>query len=261
MYNSLNERENHIFLNDIDEENSIIQGDIITQTINILSTKDINFSYNENSFLMKKREKDIIKQSVEKDTKYRFDNLKRECKHLVIENIMNFINDKIYEAYKGNIGIGLSKKKLLKLNQSQKANADAEFNKIFIRKTLKEILSQNITKQINFYEQDHNKKNFYEQDHNKKLIETLLLEQREKFEKLFNLTFIECLEHFIGDKEIEELNGLTLFTELKDQIIKKHVKEGELYYENLKLFLSDFENKINKAKLRKKRANTKVNSN
>ena len=44
---------------------------------------------------MKKREKDIIKQSVEKDTKYRFDNLKRECKHLVIENIMNFINDKI----------------------------------------------------------------------------------------------------------------------------------------------------------------------
>ena len=87
---------------------------------------------------------------------------------------------------------------------------------------------------------------------NKKLIETLLLEQREKFEKLFNLTFIECLEHFIGDKEIEELNGLTLFTELKDQIIKKHVKEGELYYENLKLFLSDFENKINKAKLRKK---------
>ena len=138
----------------------------------------------------------------------------------------------------------------MKLNKSQKANADAEFNKIFIRKTLKEILSQNITKQINFYEQDHNKK----------LIETLLLEQREKFEKLFNLTFIECLEHFIGDKHIEELNGLTLFTELKDQIIKRHLKEGELYYENLSLFLKDFENKINKAKPRKKRAKIKNNN-
>ena len=56
--------------------------------------------------------------------------------------------EEIYEVYKGNIGIGLTKKKLLKLNQSQKANADAEFNKIFIRKTLKEILSQNIIKQI-----------------------------------------------------------------------------------------------------------------
>ena len=224
MYNSLNERENHIFLNDIDDENSIIQRDIINHTINILSTKEINYSNNENLFLSKKREKDIIKQSFEKDTKYRFDNLKRECKHLVVENVMKFINDKIYEVYKGNIGIGLTKKKLLKLNQSQKANADAEFNKIFIKRALKEILSQDITKQINFYEQDHNKK----------LIETLLLEKRENFEKLFNL------------------NGLTLFTELKDQIIKKHGKEGELYYENLKLFLSDFENKINKAKSRKK---------
>ena len=250
MYNSLNERENHIFLNDIDDENSIIQRDIINHTINILSTKEINYSNNENLFLSKKREKDIIKQSFEKDTKYRFDNLKRECKHLVVENVMKFINDKIYEVYKGNIGIGLTKKKLLKLNQSQKANADAEFNKIFIKRSLKEILSQDITKQINFYEQDHNKK----------LIETLLLEKRENFEKLFNLTFIECLEHFIGDKQIEELNGLTLFTELKDQIIKKHGKEGELYYENLKLFLKDFENKINKAKPRKKRTIIKDNN-
>ena len=250
MYNSLNERENHIFLNDIDDENSIIQRDIINHTINILSTKEINYSNNENLFLSKKREKDIIKQSFEKDTKYRFDNLKRECKHLVVENVMKFINDKIYEVYKGNIGIGLTKKKLLKLNQSQKANADAEFNKIFIKRSLKEILSQDITKQINFYEQDHNKK----------LIETLLLEKRENFEKLFNLTFIECLEHFIGDKQIEELNGLTLFTELKDQIIKKQGKEGELYYENLKLFLKDFENKINKAKPRKKRTIIKDNN-
>ena len=233
MYNSLNERENHIFLNDIDDENSIIQRDIINHTINILSTKEINYSNNENLFLSKKREKDIIKQSFEKDTKYRFDNLKRECKHLVVENVMKFINDKIYEVYKGNIGIGLTKKKLLKLNQSQKANADAEFNKIFIRKTLKEILSQNMTKQINFFDQDHNKK----------IIETLLLERKEQFEQLSNLTFIECVEHFIGDKQIEELNGLTLFHELKDQLIKRHGKEGELFYENLKLFLKDFEKK------------------
>ena len=238
------EIENQIYLLDLNEENSFFQKESLEQNISFIGTRDINVSYDDIKLLGNKREKDTIKQSIEKDTKYRYDNLKRECKHLVIENVMKFINDKIYEAYKGNIGIGLTKKKLMKLNQSQKANADAEFNKIFIRKTLKEILSQNITKQINFYEQDHNKK----------LIETLLLERKEQFEKLFNLTFIECVEHFIGDKQIEELNGLTLFTELKDQIIQKHVKEGELYYENLKLFLKDFENKINKAKPRKKRA-------
>ena len=251
MYNILKEIEGHIFFQDIDDDNYLIQEEQFNQTLNLITTKEINYSSIENIFINKKRENDIIKHSSEKSTKYRYDNLKRECKHLVIENVMKFINDKIYDEYKGNIGNGLTKKKLMKLNQSQKANSDAEFNKTFIRKTLKEILSQNITKQINFYDQDHNKK----------LIESLLFEKKEKFEKLFNLTFIECVQHFIGDKHIEELNGLTLFTELKDQIIKKHGKEGELYYENLKLFLKDFENKINKAKLRKKRANTKVNSN
>ena len=64
--------------------------------MNILSTKEINYSNNKNIFLRKKREKDIMIQSVEKDTKYRFDNLKRECKLLVIENVMKFINDKIF---------------------------------------------------------------------------------------------------------------------------------------------------------------------
>ena len=61
------------------------------------------------------------------------------------------------------------------------------------------------------------------------------------------------MKHFIGDKEIEELNGLTLFSELKEEIIKKHEKDGESYYENLKLFLKGFENKITRAKSRKKR--------
>ena len=64
--------------------------------MNILSTKEINYSNNENIFLRKKRENDIMIQSVEKDTKYCFDNLKRECTYLVIENFMKFINDKIF---------------------------------------------------------------------------------------------------------------------------------------------------------------------
>ena len=65
--------------------------------------------------------------------------------------------------------------------------------------------------------------------------------------------FIQCLEHFIENKKIEELNGLTLFSELKDEIINKYKNDGESYYENLKLFLKQFQNKINRAKSRKKR--------
>ena len=131
----------------------------------------------------------------------------------------------------------------MKLNQYLIANGDVEFNKIFLTKTLKEILSQNITKRIQILDPDHNKK----------VIEEIVSEKKEIFEKLFNLTFIECVEHFIGNKTIEKFKGSTLFSELKEQILKRYEKDGESYYENLKCYLSNFENMINKSKPRRKR--------
>ena len=214
------------------------------QNITLNSTNEIYFYNNANILLNNKRNDNNKKQS-SKHTKYSYDNLKRECKHLVIENVMKFINNKIYEVYEGNIDNGLLKKKLLKINQAQKINADVEFNKIFLNKTLKDILSQNITKQITLYEPDHNKK----------VIDKVISEKKDIFEKIFNLTFIQCLDHFIENKKIEELNGLTLYSELKEEIINKYENDGESYYENLKLFLKQFQNKINRAKSRKKRKN------
>ena len=212
------------------------------QNITLNSTNEIYFYNNANILLNNKRNDNNKKQS-SKHTKYSYDNLKRECKHLVIENVMKFINNKIYEVYEGNIDNGLLKKKLLKINQAQKINADVEFNKIFLNKTLKDILSQNITKQITLYEPDHNKK----------VIDKVISEKKDIFERIFNLTFIQCLDHFIENKKIEELNGLTLYSELKEEIINKYENDGESYYENLKLFLKQFQNKINRAKSRKKR--------
>ena len=156
---------------------------------------------------------------------------------------MDFINKKIEIVYDGKIGDGLFKKQLLKLNQDQKKNSNAEFNQLFIHKTLKEILSQNITKRIKFYNEDHNKK----------LIEQLIEEKRDEFESLFNLTFLDCLEHFIGKKKVEELDGLTLFSELKDSILEKYENDGESYYNNLELFMKEFQRKINNSKPRKRK--------
>ena len=238
----INSKEINVFLKNFDDEISIFQNENLNFNINNITT-DFNFSNEFTTLLGKKSQKDVIKKSEKKHTKFSSDNLKRVCKHLVIENVMKFINKKIYEVYEGNIGKGLTKKKLMKLNQEQKKNADVEFNKIFIKKTLKEIFSQKITNQIKLYEADHNKN----------LIDKLISEKSDDFKNLFNLTFIECVEHFIGDKQIEELKGLTLFSELKDKIIKKHEKDGESFYENIEIFLKGFENRINKAKPRKKR--------
>ena len=212
-------------------------------TLNSINEKFLQDEPNRKTF------NDSDKESKKKHTKFSFDNLKRECKHLVIENVLKFINNKIFEEYEGNIDNGLLKKKLMKLNQSQKTNSDVKFNQAFIYKTLKEILSQNITTKITVYAQDHNKK----------VIEKILTEKKEKFEKIFNITFIECVEHFIGDKKIEELEGLVLFNELKEALIKKNEKDGESYYENLGFFFKKFENIINRSKSRKKKKDNITN--
>jgi hypothetical protein len=194
-----------------------------------------------------KRQKD----SKRHHTKFSYDNLKRVSKHLLIENVINFINDKIFYVYNGNIGEGLFKKQLMKLNQEQKKNSNVEFNQLFLNKTLKEILSQNMTRRIKFYKEEHNNQ--------------LIEEKREEFENLFNLTFIECLEHFVGIRNVEELNGLTLFSEIKGQILDKYKKDGESFYKNLELFMKEFKNKVNNAKQRKRKeksqSNVDLNSN
>ena len=140
--------------------------EIIYENPNILlthnSTGEERYFINTNSLgnfskIKTERPKKQKRKEKKSHTKYSYDNLKRECKHLVIENVMDFINEKINIAYDGNIGSGLFKKQLMKLNQEQKKNSNIEFNQIFMTKTLKEILSQNITKRIKFYKEDHNK--------------------------------------------------------------------------------------------------------
>ena len=224
------------FLSELKEEESHYQ----EISINHNEFHERYFSNETNTLLNKKRNNDNV---ITKSCKLRNDNLKRKCKHLVIENVLKFINNKIYEVYEGNIGDGLLIKKLFKLNQSQIINTDVQFNKDFLSKTLKDILSQNITNHMTSYDRNHNKR----------LIDRIIIEKKEVFEQLFNLTFIDCLDHFIGNKKIKELNGLTLFNELKETIIKKCEKDGELYYENLRIFLTGFANIIKKAKPRKKR--------
>ena len=238
--NNSNEIENNFLIQNIDDEISNIPKEKLNLSMNFGSTNEFNFS---DMFLGNKRKLDNKKHD-----KFSPDNLKRECKHLVIESALKFVNDKIYKVYDKNIGYGLSMKRLFKLNQSQKINADVEFNKNFIKKTLGEILSDNITGQI---------KN-YSKDHNKQVINAIITEKKEEFEKIFNLTFIECVKHFIEAEHIEVLNGLTLFKELKLKILSHYGKDGEAYYENLRIFLSSFEDIINRAKPRKKRNKRKV---
>ena len=178
--------------------------------------------------------------------RYSDDNLRRMCKHLVLKYIQDFINNKIKEKYNNNIGRGIFILKLLTLNQKQKSNSSVQFNKEFLNKTLGDILSDNIsTKYTN-----------YSQNHNKQVINHLKNEKNEEisdyFNKLFNLTFLDCLKYFRGsDNKNSELQGLTKF-----DLVKNKYKEDKDYFKTLNYYMMNFELIINNKKARKRKKRT-----
>ena len=188
----------------------------------------------------------------EKHDKYADDNLRRKVKHIILSETMEFINNKIYELYNGDIGKGIVIKKLFILNNNKKSNSIIQNDKIFLDKTLGEIFSEDISTKYTNYPKNHNRiiieKLINENDYNK----------RKYFVNLFNLTFLESLKHFRGSIFIEELSGLSNY----NQILKQYELEGE-YKTFLAFYINYYELIINKKKSRrpKKGRNNEDNDN
>ena len=140
----------------------------------------------------------------------------------------------INNKYNNNFG-----QKLVKIDNQKLSSKD---DKEFLNKTIKEIFSENVISKANL--------NLYNENHNRDLIEQLLNEEDEEkrifFNKLFNLTFIECLKHFRGSIIIEELNGLDSW----DKFLNKFKDEKD-YQENVKYYIFNFE-KVTERKRNKK---------
>jgi len=147
-----------------------------------------NNEVNEDFTLILKKKRGRVKKGKSEiiHNKYSDDNLRRKCKHLVLQKVMKFINNKISEIYI-NIGYGMTIKKLLIINQEQISNATIPFNKMFLNKKLSEIFSVNISTRYTNYLPEHNKL----------LIQKLRKDNDEikkiYFNTLFNITFNQCL--------------------------------------------------------------------
>ena len=181
-------------------------------------------------------------------TKYANDNMIRKIKRIIINHMMEFINKKIEEKYK-NIGNGIRIKKLLKMEKEQVINSETNYNIGFLNKKLKDIFSENITKRYSIYPLEKNKILV------EKLINEQDLEKKEYFNALFNLTFIDCVEHFINKKYIPILHDLELFEEIikvpeKAKLISKNINEDADYIESVKYYLENYENILRKIKAR-----------
>jgi hypothetical protein len=167
--------------------------------------------------------------------KFSDDNLRRKVKHLVLKSVFDFINEKIKTMY-SDINKGIFTKQLLTINQKQISDATILFNKKFLEKPLKDIFSVEISKRYTNYLESHNKN----------LINSLMNQQDESkrlyFNGLFNLKFIDCLEHFRGTADYFHLEGLKTFDEIKDDFAK-----DENYLDVLTKYVYDYE-KITKDK-------------
>ena len=196
----------------------------------------------------RKRDREVDDDMIKEHNKYSDDNLRTRIKYLLLKNLLNFINKKILDIYNNNIGKGIFKKELQTLNPKQQSNPDINFNRKFLTKTLDEIFSEKISTRYTTYPPDLNKiiierlKN--EKDENK----------RNYFNKLFKITFLECLNHFIGKKKINELDGLKTFNDIKDEIAETY-EDGDEYIYILENYLNDFEDILKMKRPRQKKKN------
>ena len=199
--------------------------------VNIDNNKILDDNKSKTNFIGKKKNNSSKKSH---DRKYDGDNIKKKIKSSLLSYLFSFINFIINNKYNNNFG-----QKLVKIDNQKLSSKD---DKEFLNKTLKEIFSENMISKANL--------NLYNENHNRDLIEQLLNEEDEEkrifFNKLFNLTFIECLKHFRGSIIIEELNGLDSW----DKFLNKFKDEKD-YQENVKYYIFNFE-KVTERKRNKK---------
>ncbi len=172
-------------------------------------------------------------------TKYTEDNMIKRIRINYINFLINKSNKEINNSYHDKTLL------LKKLNPNQANIYRVEENKIFIHKKLKDIFSDDISTKYKTFEPKYNQKVI------EKLINEENLDKKEKFTKLFNITFIESLEHLCGKKIIEGLEGFGTLDEFIDNYFKK---EEEEYKKIIKANILDYEKNIYAKKQRKKRA-------
>ena len=186
-------------------------------------------------------------ESSSKHDKYSDDIIRRKCKHLVIKNVLDFLNNRISFVYNGKLGNSIFKKQLKIINQQQISNPNIEFNKNLMTKTIGDIFSDDISRKYTILPLNHNKNLIYklmnEKDEDKKVY----------FQKLFNLNFTQCLKHFTGEEPNELLDGLKCLKDMKNEIVNDNEEDGDEYYEVLEYYLNNYEAIINNKRPRKPR--------
>ena len=234
--------DNHLidysFINNNSKENH-------NQNNNLLKKESLRVLDSPESQIISKPKKKRGRKSKKIDdsytelNKFTNDNIIRKCKTLVLTYSLEFLNHQIKKIYDGDIGRGIQMKKLLDISQEYKADNTINFMRKFIKKTLKEIFSVEISSKYTSFLANHNEVVI------KKILNDKDDDKRKKFEKLINLTFIDCLNKFKGENDFEEFDGFPTFDDVKNKI-----NDESKYLEKIKEALINFEDIIKNTKPR-----------
>lgn len=172
--------------------------------------------------------------------------MRKEVIKILINNVLIFINEKIKDFYNGEIKCGINIKELKPVKDDIK---NIDNNKNFLYTTVGDFYSRKI-------------KGYYTnldcQSHNKNLIKEILNkeynEKQNYFQKLFNLTFLQCLEHFRGTKFNELLDKMKQY---EDEILK--YPDEKDFKEVLAVYIFNYENILKRKRPRNIQRETKIN--
>lgn len=217
--NNQEQNNSHYYNNNSDSNNN--QENNINQNTEINISNSNNNSCNNNNGNNRNRNK-----KKPKHTKNSFDSLRRKLKLLVKKASLTYINSQIKNE----------EDKIKKTGYSQIQNTKKENEVKYMNSTLGELFSAKLT---NKYKTITDKEKY-----NAKII-TKLCSRDERLKRIFDITFIGCLNHFIGKETNADLDGMKTF--------EKITFNDEMNKKNLKLFAFNYEQKVNNIRERPKR--------
>ena len=225
--------KNTFFINQLNKEDKNEQKEKLKNGIDSIDNKI------ENKELLNKKRKANNKN--EHQSRIASDNIIKKIRIMILNAIIKFINEKLKIFFNNDIGKGICIKQLLPINRTILSHSSVEYDKEFLNKKLKEILSPISNKYTNAL----NTKN-------KDLIQDLInLEDKGKyFQELFDLSFLDCLKHISGTKYSDLLNDLPNIDNILIQD-KKNINEKEI--NNYKYIINNYELIIEHKKARNKK--------
>ena len=190
-------------------------------------------------------------------SKFGIDNIISKIRTLILNEIVIFINEKISkypidkvfllfnvapeeDVMKSVEKMYKEKKFLLKLSGSFKGITKTKDNIELLEQKIEKFLANDVAANYKRYEKDHNKKIIG------------MLKKSEELEEIFNLTFLDCVNHFCGKEKKKALNG---FIEWKNYKNKLEKRDGEKFTESFWYVLRNYKAVISKRFCRKNKTN------